>query len=131
MSEGGPSSATLAGANILVVEDEMLITMLLEDILDELGCRVVGSAVNLRQAHALVEGTPADAAILDVNLGGDPVFPIAEQLTARNIPIIFASGYGASGLPEKWQGCVTLPKPFTADQVERALRAVLRRSGSV
>ena len=118
---------SLAGATILVVEDEMLITMLLEDILDELGCRVVGSAVNLRQAQDLVDTTIADAAILDVNLGGDPVFPIAERLAERNIPIIFASGYGASGLPDRWQGYSTLPKPFTAEQVESTLRTVLGR----
>ena len=126
MSEGG-EPANLAGASILVIEDEMLITMLLEDILDELGCRVAGSAVNLRQAEELVVATPADAAILDVNLGGDPVFPVAELLAERNVPIIFASGYGASGLPEQWQSYATLPKPFTADQVETALRRVLRR----
>jgi DNA-binding response OmpR family regulator len=126
--EGSAQPASIAGANVLVVEDEMLITMLLEDILDELGCKVAGSAVNLRQAQELADGTDADAAILDVNLGGDPVFPIAERLAERNIPIIFASGYGASGLPDKWQSYPTLPKPFTADQVHTALSGVLRRA---
>ncbi|MDX7953326.1 response regulator [Lichenihabitans sp. Uapishka_5] len=122
----------LAGAQVLVVEDEMLITMLLEDILEELGCRVVGSAVNLRQAEDLVRSATADAAILDVNLGGDPVFPVAEQLTARGIPFIFASGYGSATLPERWQSTPTLPKPFTTDQVADTLRRVLRqrRTGS-
>ena len=116
----------LNGARVLVVEDEMLITMLLEDILDELGCRVVGSAVNLRQAEDLVRSTEAEAAILDVNLGGDPVFPVAEALLQRKIPFIFASGYGSASLPEKWQNFPTLPKPFTADQVADTLRNVLR-----
>ena len=120
----------LDGARVLVVEDEMLITMLLEDILDELGCRVVGSAVNLRQAEDLVGAAEADAAILDVNLGGDPVFPVAETLVSRKIPIIFASGYGSATLPEKWQGFATLPKPFTADQVADTLRTVLRGRGA-
>ena len=104
----------------------MLITMLLEDILDELGCRVVGSAVNLRQAEDLVRSAEADAAILDVNLGGDPVFPIAETLVARQIPFVFASGYGSANLPDKWQSFPTLPKPFTADQVADALRGLVR-----
>jgi DNA-binding response OmpR family regulator len=115
----------LSGANILVVEDETLITMLLEDILDELGCRVSGSAATLKQALDLAGSADAHAAILDVNLGGDPVFPVAEQLVARNIPIVFASGYGVSGLPDKWQSFPTLPKPFLPDQVETVLRQLL------
>ena len=127
VSQGGTPTADLAGARVLVIEDEMLITMLLEDILDELGCSVVGSAVNLRQSEDLVSSSQADVAILDVNLGGDPVFPIAERLTERNVPIVFASGYGASGLPERWQGFTTLPKPFTAEQVQTALRTALTR----
>ena len=117
--------AGLRGASILVIEDETLITMLLEDILDDLGCKMSGSAATLRQAHDLASTAEANAAILDVNLGGDPVFAVAEQLIARNIPIVFASGYGASGLPEKWQGYPTLPKPFLPDQVETVLRQVL------
>ena len=125
MSQAGERD-NLAGAHVLIVEDEMLITMLLEDILDELGCRVAGSAVNLRQAEDLVGGAKADAAILDVNLGGDPVFPIAERLVERRIPFLFASGYGSANLPDKWQNYPTLPKPFTADQVAAALRALLR-----
>lgn len=124
MSVVGENSG-LNGARVLVVEDEMLITMLLEDILDELGCQVVGSAVNLRQAEDLVSSAEADAAILDVNLGGDPVFSVAETLIGRKIPFIFASGYGSANLPEKWQSYPTLPKPFTADQVADTLRAVI------
>ena len=120
-------AGVLAGTNILVVEDEMLITMLLEDIFDDLGCKLAGSAATLRQAHELADATSADIAILDVNLGGDPVFPVAERLLARNVPIVFASGYGVAGLPDKWQSYPTLPKPFTPDQVESVLRRVLGR----
>ena len=114
----------MAGLKVLVIEDEFLITMLLEDILDDLGCTLAGSATNIRQAAELVSEVVADAAILDVNLGGDPVFPIAQQLTERQVPIIFASGYGSTTLPERWQNFPTLPKPFTADQVATALRKV-------
>lgn len=123
--DNGARRSGLQGANILVVEDETLITMLLEDILSELGCSVAGSAATLRQAQQMAEDLDAQAAILDINLGGDPVFPVAEQLVARNIPIVFASGYGSSGLPERWQGYPTLPKPFLPDQVEAVLRRVL------
>lgn len=117
----------LAGARVLLVEDETLIMMLLEDVLEELGCSVAGSAATLRQAQELAGTAEADVAILDVNLGGDPVFPVAESLAARNIPIVFASGYGAAGIPERWQGYATLPKPFMPDQVETVLRQVLGR----
>lgn len=115
----------LRGARILIVEDETLITMLLEDILDELGCSISGTAATLRQAQDLAATIQVEAAILDVNLGGDPVFPVAAQLAARNIPLVFASGYGASGLPDEWQGHPTLPKPFMPDQVEAVLRQML------
>jgi DNA-binding response OmpR family regulator len=117
----------LMGAAVLVIEDEMLITMLLEDILEELGCKVAGSAVNVRQAEDLVSTTAADAAILDVNLGGDPVFPIAERLLERGIPFVFASGYGSANLPDRWRAHPTLPKPFTAEQVTAALKTIMRR----
>ncbi|MCW6508675.1 response regulator [Lichenifustis flavocetrariae] len=110
-----------------MIEDEMLITMLLEDILEELGCQVAGSAVNVRQAEDLAMNATADAAILDVNLGGDPVYPVAERLIERNIPFVFASGYGSANLPDRWQNHPTLPKPFTADQVETVLRTLLKR----
>ena len=125
MVDASTPPATLAGSSILVVEDEPLIAMLLEDIFDDLGCRMAGTASTLRQAQDMAASTDAHAAILDVNLGGDPVFPVAEQLVARNIPIVFSSGYGASGLPPKWQGFPTLPKPFMQDQVEAVLRKVL------
>lgn len=105
----------------------MLITMLLEDILQELGCEVVGSAVNVRQAEDLVTTTAAHAAILDVNLGGEPVFPIAERLFEKQVPFVFASGYGSASLPDRWRSHPTLPKPFTAEQVANALRNVLAR----
>ena len=128
MVDQGARPAGLQGANILVVEDETLITMLLEDVLIDLGCNLIGSAVTLRQAQDLASTVAADAAILDVNLGGDPVFPVAEQLLARGIPIVFASGYGASGLPDRWRDHPTLPKPFLPDQVGAVLRKVLGRS---
>ena len=82
----------LRGLRVFVVEDESLITMRLEDILDDLGCQMAGSALTLRQAMDLVDTVQAQVAILDINLGGDPIFPVATRLVARNIPIIFARG---------------------------------------
>ena len=100
----------------------------LEDILLELGCRVVGPAMRLEEADQLFEDAcAADAAILDVNLSGKQVFPLAERLAARGLPIVFATGYGRSGLPEIWQQNPVLQKPYTSDQVAAALAEIRGR----
>jgi two-component SAPR family response regulator len=114
------------GVQVFIVEDESLITMLLEDILDDLGCGLAASAGSLRDALDKAATVTANIAILDINLAGDPIFPVAERLVARGIPIVFASGYGASTLPEEWRNRPTLPKPFTSRQVEEAIAAALQ-----
>ena len=113
------------GVRVFVVEDESLITMLLEDILEDLGCELAGSAASLRDALDKAGTVAASVAILDINLAGDPIFPVAERLAGRGIPFVFASGYGASTLPAEWRGRPTLPKPFTSRQVEEALTSAL------
>jgi two-component SAPR family response regulator len=122
-----PGPAELKGMKVLVVEDETLISMLFEDILAELDCEVVGPALNIRQATELAQRAEIDAAVLDVNLAGDPIFPVAEILALRGVPLVFSSGYGANGLPERWQHEQTLPKPFTTDEVARALESLKRQ----
>lgn len=117
------------GLQVFIAEDEALIAMLLEDILDDLGCTVAGSAPTLRQALDQAEIVQADVAILDINLGADPIFPVARRLAGRNIPFIFASGYGATTLPDEWRDRPTLPKPFTSEQVARALQNAVRQEG--
>lgn len=116
-----PAARSLRGLKVFIVEDESLIAMLLEDILDEFGCEIVGSALTFRQAEEQAGTVPADVAILDINLGGDPIFPVAVTLAGRHVPIIFASGYGATTLPDQWRERPTLPKPFTSDQVASVL----------
>jgi hypothetical protein len=84
---------------------------------------VAATASRIGQALDMV-ADPAlafDAAILDVNLGGDPIFPVAEALAARGAPFVFATGYGAGGLPESWRNRPTLQKPFNHQDVGRAL----------
>ena len=120
------SPAGLRGKRVLVVEDETLISMLFEDILADLNCEVVGPALNLRQAMDLAQTAEMDAAVLDVNLGGDPIFPVAEILARRGVPLVFSSGYGADGLPDQWQDQPTLPKPFTSDEVAAVLQRLIR-----
>ncbi len=115
----------LNGRKILVVEDETLISMLFEDVLGELGCEVVGPALNIRKATELANTAAIDAAILDVNVNNDPIFPVAEILARRGIPLVFSSGYGSTGLPPFWQDRPTLPKPFNIEDVEAALRSLI------
>ncbi|WP_207388308.1 response regulator [Lichenihabitans psoromatis] len=118
----------LRGLKVFIVEDESLIAMLLEDLLGEIECDIVGSALTFRQAMEQAPTIAADVAILDINLGGDAIFPVAEILAARGMSIIFASGYGATTLPEAWRNRPTLPKPFSADQVADVLQKAIGAS---
>ena len=121
----------LTGLNVFLVEDESLVAMQLEDMLEDLGCICVGLAMKLSRALEMLETIAViDVAILDVNLGGDKVYPVAERLRQRNVPIVFATGYGRVGVAEEWQGCEVVQKPYTtvelANAVNIARKAVAR-----
>jgi CheY-like chemotaxis protein len=114
--------AVLADLSVFVVEDESLVLMNLEDMLAELGCRLVGPALRLDQAQAMLEAAAAaDIAVLDVNIGGHVIFPFAEQLKARGVPLVLATGYGRDGLPEAWRDVTVLSKPYGFDDLAQAL----------
>lgn len=119
--------AEISERRILIVEDETLVSMLLEDMLADAGAVVVGPASRVDKALAMVEDgdLAIDAAVLDVNLAGDEVFPVAEALDRRETPFVFATGYGKSGLPESWRSRPTLQKPFDMNQVVEALKGIL------
>ena len=85
---------------ILVVEDELMIRMLLEDMLGELGYTVAAEAARIEEALDAAKNAEFDIAILDVNLNGQPIAPVADALVARGMPFVFATGYGERGLPE-------------------------------
>src|ERR1700740_1769630 len=94
------------GRRVLVVEDEMMIAMLVEDMLSELGCVVVGPAHALDAALELARAESGlDAALLGGNLGGQPVFAVADVLREKGVPAIFSTGYGDAGLREVDRGC--------------------------
>ena len=113
---------TLTGRRVLVVEDESLVAMLLETILEDMGCTPVGPAGTIEDGLAMVaDPAPLDAALLDVNVAGRQVFPVAEALKARGVPFVFSTGYGEGGLPEDWRGHQTIQKPFTEATVRDAL----------
>jgi CheY-like chemotaxis protein len=122
-----------AGRRILVVEDEAMIAMLMEDMLRDLGCFVVGPAHGLTEALDLVRGpAEVDAAVLDVNLGGVPCFALADELRGMGVPLIFSTGYGDGGLREVDRGAPVLQKPFRSDDLARALaEAFAERSTSL
>jgi CheY-like chemotaxis protein len=119
-------------SRVLIVEDEALVAMLLEDMLIDAGYAVSGTASAIAQALELVAdgAKDFDVAILDVNLRGQPIFPVAEALAAAGKPFVFATGYGAGSLPEAWRGRPTLQKPFGAGDVERVLAAALAGSAA-
>lgn len=113
---------SLAGVSVFVIEDESLVLVNLEDMLEEMGCALVGPAMRLDQAEAMLEqARGADIAVLDVNIGGQPVFPFAEKLRDHGVPLVLATGYGRDGLPEEWRSATVLSKPYTFDDLAQAL----------
>jgi CheY-like chemotaxis protein len=111
----------LAGRRVLILEDEPVVAFALEDMLIDMGCVVVGPALRLPDAFALIESTPFDAAILDVNISGVPSYPIADELERRGIPYLFATGYGKDGVEARRVRVGVLTKPYRPHQVESAL----------
>ena len=111
----------LAGLRVLVVEDEMMVSMLIEDMLEDLGCKVVGPASRLDEAMALAADAELDCAVLDVNLGGQSIFPLADFLRAKGAPFAFATGYGDAGLRDVDKGSPVLQKPFRETDLARVL----------
>jgi CheY-like chemotaxis protein len=111
----------LSGLRLLLVEDESHVAMLIEDMLADMGCEVVASAARVSEALRLIEATDIDAAVLDVNVAGENVFPVAEKLRDRKIPFVFATGYGADGVREDFRTHPVVPKPFPQSQLRKAL----------
>jgi CheY-like chemotaxis protein len=115
---------SVAGKRILVVEDELMIRMLLQDMLADLGHTLAGEAGRIDEALALAKQSDFDLAILDVNLNGQPISPVVEILIERGLPFVFATGYGQRGVPEPYRTTPTLQKPFQADALAQAIEAV-------
>ncbi len=115
--------ASLEGLRLLVVEDEAMVAMLVEDMLGELGCVVVEVAPSVKKAVAIASASeiPIDGAVLDVNVGGEKVFPVADALAARGIPFVFATGYGHSALEGPYAGHELIAKPFRLNGLRQAL----------
>lgn len=116
----------LEGRKVLVVEDESLVAMLLETMLEDMGCTIFGTAARVEDALELVAGdTAPDVALLDVNVAGQTVYPVAEALDRKGVPLVFSTGYGQGGLAEDWAGRPTVQKPYTEAMIRDALMRVL------
>lgn len=117
----------LEGVRVLIIEDDSLVAMSVGDMLGDLGCSVVATAGNLAQAFEMVGAGGFDFALLDVNLRGKEVFPVAEILSEQGIPFAFASGYGRAGLPEEFSTRPVVSKPFQVQELSAVLSSALAR----
>jgi CheY-like chemotaxis protein len=120
----------LAGRRVLVVEDESMVTMLLQDFLEDMGCEVVGVASRLKEALEKIDSLTFDVAILDVNLNGQQTLPVAQALLTGGRAIVFATGYAATTVPPEFRAVPILQKPFQQQDLERAMRAALAASST-
>ena len=115
-----------SGWSVFLVEDEVMIRMMVADMLEELGYRVVAEAGEISEAMKLAQTADFDIAILDVNVNGKVISPVAELISARNRPFIFATGYGSSGLPEEFRDRPALQKPFQLETLARMIDVALK-----
>ena len=118
---GESVNGQLSGRRILIVEDSPVLAPFTVDVLEELGCAVVGPAPNMAAAREMVDAGEFDAALMDVHIRGERVFPLCEALAAKGVPFVLTSGYADWTMPEKWDGRPRLQKPYTIEQVEEAL----------
>jgi CheY-like chemotaxis protein len=114
------------GGSVFLVEDEVMIRMMVAEMLEELGFTIAAQAGEINEAIKLAQSTEFDLAILDVNLNGKVISPVADLIKARNRPFIFATGYGSSGLPEQYRDRPALQKPFQIETLARVINDTLK-----
>ncbi len=121
--DSGPISTASQG-RVLVVEDEMIVAMLVEDMMSDLGFEIAGVAGRLNDAFRHLEKMDFDVAVLDVSLNGEQVFPFARALEERHIPFVFATAYGARGIPSEFAKHPVVQKPFRAEDLAQAIEKI-------
>ena len=115
----------LAGRRVLIVEDEAMISALIEMILGEAGCSIVGPVAAVEQALEIIEREACDAALLDIHINGHEVYAVADVLSERGIPFVLVSGFARKQLPSRYRHCPYVAKPFTPDTVLTLLDEVI------
>ncbi len=123
-----PPDLRLTTPRVLVVEDEMTVALLIEDMVHELSFEVAGVAPRLEDAMRMADSDDFDVAMLDVHLNGKTVFPFAALLEERRIPYLFATAYGARGIPPEFRHHPILEKPFGPLDLSRALLQLTGRA---
>ena len=118
------------GGSVFLVEDEVMIRMMVADMLEELGYSIAAEAGDIEQALQLARTTNFDVAILDVNVNGKLISPVAEVIAGRNRPFIFATGYGPQGLPPEYRDRPALQKPFQMDGLAAVIQRTLKGSAA-
>jgi DNA-binding NtrC family response regulator len=113
------------GRRILLIEDSPVVGPFTADMLTDLGYEVVGPAPNMASAREMIDVERFDAAIVDIHIRGERVFPLCEVLDSRKVPFVLTSGYADWAMPEKWQDRPRLQKPYTLDDVRAALGELL------
>lgn len=121
------NESLLAGCRVLVVEDEMLVLMMTEDMLADLGCRCVSTAATVDEALALIAKQRFDATMLDMNLNGADSYPVAEALSARDMPFMFATGYSRRVVRDDYGDRPVLAKPFQMQDMVEIFNGLLAR----
>lgn len=123
--QGGRVSDILVGRRILVVEDEMLVLMTIETVLEGFGCSAISAAASVADGLALLAEHTFDAALLDINLGGEKSYPVADALARRGIPFAFSTGYRDHGDRLDFTDRPVLRKPYTISDLETVLKQLL------
>jgi len=118
----------LEGVRVLVVEDEYLVAILIEEILESAGCVVMGPIPRLPEALDAAHHDNCDAAVLDVNLAGQRIDPVADALSERNVPFMFVTGYGANALPGEYAERPLIHKPFRMADLLSAVSSLMKAS---
>jgi DNA-binding response OmpR family regulator len=121
-------TTALEGIKVLIVEDEFLVATLIEDMLESAGCIVSGPIPRVAEALDAVDHETYDVAVLDVNLGGDRIDPVADALCRRNVPFMFVTGYNKNALPDEFAERPRLCKPFKMGELLGTLSRLVKSS---
>ena len=113
----------------MLVEDELVVAMLFEEMLADFGCKVVGPISRLDAARQAIADHKFDCALLDINVHGEPVYPLVELLNKRAVPFAFVTGYGAGGIEPAFDKRPVVQKPFTTAELKGVLQRLLRERG--